>query len=140
MNSAAVAVRSHAVLTVGGDEYRLVFDYDAIADAERVTGIDLLLYGPAAVIAGGNARQFTGLLQSAISPRVDIREVYGLMHPGQFAAIRQGLRSAWELSMPTPKKGQPRTSAPKLTNRELWRFFWSTAIFTLGWTMHSLGG
>ena len=93
-----------ATLKIGEKEYKLAFDFNAIAEAERVCGVNLL--------AGGltfnpppSANQFRGLFYAALSvadPEVTVEAAGRLITFQSLGPITRALMDAYGVSMPEP--------------------------------------
>lgn len=81
-------------LQVDGEIYHLSYDFNAIVQAEKVTGINLF----AALIGDISAISLRGLLWSALlkdQPDMTIEEAGSLIHPLNIGAIRSAIITAW---------------------------------------------
>ena len=94
-----------STLEVDGKTWRLTYDFNAIADAERIAECNLL----AALdnLAAISAAQLRGLLYAAIVVadarlRPTLQEVGALIRIDTLAAITEALAEAYRLSMPEP--------------------------------------
>lgn len=94
-------------LELNGVTYRLAFDFNALARAEAVAGINLL-QGLNLTIA--NAQQFRAVLWAALlkaQPKMTIDEAGALLQPGAFEAISQALMESFTASMPDRSPENP---------------------------------
>jgi hypothetical protein len=149
-------IQPSALLEVGGRVYPLLFSFDALAEAERLSGCDLLLHHPATFYGTLTASQWRGLLASALlseslpaagcsripGPR-DLLEVAGLLlRPESMRLVSEAIARAWVLSMPERKpEDRKDRNAPKqkLTSREIWERSWSAARVRLGLSDEQFG-
>lgn len=85
-------------LTLGKKTYKLAYDFDAIAKAEEITGLQLLL--------GINwhkltAAQLRGLLYASLlkgQPEMKLADLNPLMRPKHLSEIAEAVVSAWVAS------------------------------------------
>jgi len=81
-------------LVLGGNTYQLVFDFNAIAQAEKVTGINLLQ----ASIDTASAQSLRGLLWASLlkeNPNLIIEQVGSLITMANAPTIWAAIRTAW---------------------------------------------
>ncbi len=96
-------------LILGGVERHPVFDYNAIVQAEAVTGINLLT----AIVDDVTATKLRGLLWASLlpeSPDITIDAVGKLITPGNIGTIHSALLATWFGSLSeteTPKAPTP---------------------------------
>jgi hypothetical protein len=86
-------------LVLGGTTYHLSYDFNAICQAERVTGVNLL----SSVVGEISAASLRGLLWAALlkdRPLMTVEEVGGLIRPENIATIREAIVTAWFGSVP----------------------------------------
>jgi hypothetical protein len=86
-------------LILGGKTYKLCFDFNAICQAEKVAGVNLLT----SVIGEITAQSLRGLLWASLlkdQPTITIDEVGALIRPTNIAVIRQAVVTAWFGSVP----------------------------------------
>jgi hypothetical protein len=104
-----------AKLEIDGKQYRLGYDFNAIAEAEEVTGSNLLQ----GLLNGGNwtARQMRGLLYAALHvahPRITVEEVGKLIRLDTMIAVQRAVIMAYNLSLPEEKRqADPFEEAPE---------------------------
>jgi hypothetical protein len=82
------------VLKLGGVERHLVYDYNAIVHAEKLTGVQLLT----AIIADIDATKLRGLLWAALireNPALTLDEVGAMITPHNMVVVHQALIAAW---------------------------------------------
>lgn len=119
--AAVDAVQTSAKLTIDGKTYELVYDFNAIAEAERICGANLL-HGIAATFLNTlGAAQMRGMLYAALQPRYPYRPVAGdreasgisladagrMIRVDTIERIVKALEKAWELSIPEPSPDPP---------------------------------
>ena len=81
-------------LVISGETYKLAYDFNAIVQAEKMTGVNLL----ASVVGEINAVSLRGLLWAALlrdRPEITIEHTGGLILPSNIATIRQAIVTAW---------------------------------------------
>lgn len=92
-------------LVLNGATFQLSYDHNAIAQAEAVTGHNLLeaaYYIPTATILRGML--WASVLKA--HPEVTIEEVGAWINPRNFRVIREALLAAWFGSVPDQKEGE----------------------------------
>lgn len=92
-------------LTVGGTTYHLAYDFNAIVQAEKETGVNLLT----AVVGEINAQSLRGLLWASLlkdNPELTLDQVGGFIKPTNIATIRQAIVTCWFGSVPDEKPGE----------------------------------
>lgn len=90
-------------LILGGVERKLCFDYNAIVQAEKATGVNLL-EGMAGRL---NATNLRGLLWAALlrgSPKITIEEVGELIRPSMINVLHEALIATWFGSIAAPNE------------------------------------
>lgn len=90
-------------LVLGGKTYKLAYDFNAIVQAEKVTGINLLVH----VVGEMSARSLVGLLWAALlpgHPEIEIEEVGRMIQPHNIPVIRSAIVTAWFGSVPSKKE------------------------------------
>lgn len=96
-----------AALEIDGEQYKLAWDFNAIAEAEKITGANLM-HGIAVVMLNGmNAQQFRGLFYAALKlahPKTTLESAGKLIRIDTMPDIRNALISAWNASLPEAKK------------------------------------
>lgn len=91
----------NVTLVLNGDEYQLCYDHNAIVQAEKATGINLLF----AAATSPTATTIRGLLWSALlrdNPELTIDEVGSWITPRNIVTINAALKAAWYGSIPEP--------------------------------------
>lgn len=111
------AVQPSATLEIEGQKYQLVYDYNAIADAETVCGGQVnLLHGVSAMFLNTmSALQLRGLLYAALKPLqpdLTLSEAGALIKIHTMPAIMSAISEAWALSMPEVPPDPPAADAP----------------------------
>lgn len=109
-------VMQFADLTVDGETYKLVYDYNAIAEAEAVTRTNLLT--GLENLTELTAAQLRGLLYAALAvahPDITVRNAGKMIRLDTLPTITKALATAYNLSMPEPKSENP-TDAPQVQN------------------------
>lgn len=104
-------------LILGGVERRLVFDFNAIVHAEKVTGLNLIK----AMVSELDATRTRGLLWAALlkeHAELTLEEVGGWLHPRNLSVVRDALIATWFGSIPEPDaeakaKGEDQAQATK---------------------------
>jgi hypothetical protein len=121
--SAAKAVQPSATLDIDGEKYQLVYDYNAIAEAEVETGNGVnLLHGISALFLNTmSALQLRALFYAALKPLQPYQPATGkapasgvslamagrMIRIDTVPAIMAALSEAWSLSMPEVKTTPP---------------------------------
>jgi len=112
-----------AALKIDGETYRLAYDFNAIADAEKLADANLL-HGIAGLLGkGANAAQIRGLLYAALRkahPKLTLPQVGSLIRIDTIPDIYGAIEAAYRLSLPEAKKhlldplpgGSDRSSPP----------------------------
>lgn len=91
-------------LVVGGETYRLAYDFNAVVKAEEATGVNLLT----SVMGVVTARSLRGLLWAALlkdKPDITIDKAGSLISPQNIPTIREAITTAWFGSVPKPGEG-----------------------------------
>jgi hypothetical protein len=104
-------------LEIEGEIYNLVYDFDAIAKAEKLVGCNLLAGMAGIIIEEGyySASQVLGLFYASLQrahPKMTMRDVAVLCRIDRIPDIVDAIRGAYNKSMPDVKKtaggeGQP---------------------------------
>jgi len=92
-------------LILGGDTYHLAYDFNAVVQAEKVCGVNLLT----AVVGEITAQSLRGLLWASLlkdRPDITIGEVGGLIRPTNIVTIREAVVSCWFGSVPDVEPGE----------------------------------
>lgn len=100
------AVQRSAVLEIDGRSYDLVFDYNSVADAEALTGVNLLHGISAAMFGTVTAAQLRGLLFASLKPRnpdITLQQAGELISIGNLKQVYTALSEAWSASVPPQK-------------------------------------
>jgi hypothetical protein len=102
-----------ADLKLAGKTYRLVYSFNAIAEAEHVAGCNLL--AGLESLRDLTALQLRGLLYAAMSvadPKITIEQAGSLVRLDTIEPITEALGKAYQLSMPAKRADPPAASAP----------------------------
>jgi ubiquinone biosynthesis protein UbiJ len=81
-------------LVMKGNTYQLVYDFNAVVQAEKITGANLL----AAVTGNLDAISLRGLLWAALlktKPKITMDEVGEMITPSNLAVIHNAIITAW---------------------------------------------
>lgn len=100
------AVQPSAKLEIDGQSYHLVYDYNAIAEAEVVTGYGCNLLHGLVMPSTISALQLRGLLFAALRARheeMTIGDAGKLLRVDTIERVLKAIGEAWALSMPEPK-------------------------------------
>lgn len=96
-----------ATLEIDGKAYRLSYDFNAIAEAEKEAGCNLL-HGIAVILLRGmNAGQLRGLLYAALRqahPKMTLSGAGRLIRIDTMPSITTAIIEAWNASLPEAKK------------------------------------
>lgn len=106
-NTTADPTIEFAALEIDGETYRLCYDFGAIAEAEKLTGCNLLQGIAYILVNGATASQFRGLFYAALRkahPKMTIAEADRLVRIDTMADIRTAIETAYTLSMPEAKR------------------------------------
>jgi len=100
-----------ATLKVDGTEYKLVYDFNAIAEAEALTGLNLLtgminLWQDLTATKLMGASIVRGLLYAALRPKLDLEAVGHMIRVDTLTDIVAAIREAYAESMPVPEKNE----------------------------------
>ena len=90
-----------AMLKIGEKEYKLAYDFNSIAEAERICGVNLLSGG--LTFQNPTANQFRGLLYAALrisDPEITPEAAGKLITLDTLAPITHALMEAYGVSMP----------------------------------------
>src|ERR1700735_1433665 len=98
--SVVKAVQPSATLEIDGQKYELVYDYNAIAEAEIETGNGVnLLHGIAAfMLRTMSALQLRGILYASLKPRqpdITLQQTGALIRIDTMQAISKAVNEAW---------------------------------------------
>ena len=119
-NTTADPTVPKVLLALDGEEYFLTWDFNSIARAESLTGLNLLF----AVDLDPNisAGQLRGLLWAALQkfqPEMTLDQVGGMIHPRHAKTIIRALNEAFHGSQPDPEKKDeksPNAETPETSN------------------------
>jgi hypothetical protein len=92
-------------LVLGGETFALAYDFNAVCQAEKATGINLL----SSVVGEITASSLRGLLWASVlkdRPDITIDEVGALIRPTNIATIREAVVSCWFGSVPDVEPGE----------------------------------
>ena len=92
-------------LVFNGETYHLAYDFNAIVQAEKVTGVNLLT----SVVGEITAQSLRGLLWASLlkdRPEITIDEAGALIKPTNIATIRQAIVTCWFGSVPDAEAGE----------------------------------
>ncbi len=101
------AVRRAAALEIDGEKYELVYDFNAIAEAETLCGCNLLHGISAMFLNTMTALQLRGILYASLQP---LQPGFSMDRIGQMIridtmpSIYKAIADAWSLSMPAAEK------------------------------------
>jgi hypothetical protein len=98
----------YAKIAIDEETYSLAFDFNAIAVAEEVSGVNLMK--ALSNLNDLSASQFRGLLYAALikaQPEIAIEEVGQLINLTTMAPLQLALAEAYINSMPEPKAENP---------------------------------
>jgi hypothetical protein len=112
------SIQPSAKLEIDGRKYELVYDYNAIAEAEIETGNGVnLLHGIAAfMLRTMSALQLRGLLYAALKPRqpeITMQQTGALIRIDTMQAISAAINEAWGLAMPEAEANPPGAAGEK---------------------------
>jgi len=99
-------------LTIKGKTYFLVFDFNAIAKAEELTGLNLLA---ALDFSNLNIVKYRALLYSALltgSPKITLEEVGNLITVHNMGEVTLALVEAWTGSKPEVVEDKTKVNPP----------------------------
>lgn len=109
-NSAADPLVQFVKLTIDGEDYQLAYDFNAIAEAQKLADCNLL-HGILALLARyPDAAELRALLFTALRkahPRITIEQAGNLIRHDTMGDIVQALRDAYDNSLPEGKKLRP---------------------------------
>ena len=109
------AVKPSVTLEIEGEAYRLVFDYNAIADAETLAGCNLLHGISASMFGTLSAAQLRGLLYAALKPEqpaITLKEAGDLIRIDRLPDIYRAISEAWAVSLPANPSEAGATAPP----------------------------
>lgn len=96
-----------AKLKIDDQTYNLVYDFNAIAEAERLAGCNLM-HGLALILLDApTAGQFRGLLYAALRkghPKITLAQAGALVRIDTMPEIQEALLRAYNASLPEEKK------------------------------------
>ena len=105
----------HAVLTIDGKEYRMVYSFFAIALAENMAKCNLL--SALENLTNLNAQQLLGLTYAGmkvLQPNVTMEEVGKLIRLDTIGPVTMALAEAYSKSLPASKKNEDPNANPSL--------------------------
>lgn len=91
-------------LTLNGQTYQLAYDFEAIAQAEELTGLSLLVGVNWSQIG---VRQIRAMLYASLlkaQPKITLDDLTPLLTVRNIAPIERALAAAWVESTPDPEK------------------------------------
>lgn len=94
-------------LELDGKTYKLSYDFNAIAEAEKLAGCNLLMGMGAMLISYTTAQQMRGLLYAAVRkahPKMTIEECGQLIRIDTIADIKDAIVHAYNESLPEANK------------------------------------
>jgi len=97
-------------VTLNDQEWSLCYDFNAIAEAERLTGLNLLQGIAGVLLHTFTALQFRALLYAALlkaHPNTTILDAGALLTIDSMPIIRRALMDAYGVAMPEEKKEDP---------------------------------
>lgn len=98
-----------STLLLDGEKYKLVYNFNAIAEAEENAGCNLL--GGLENLQNLTAIQLRGLLYAALGvahPEITVTDAGRMIRLNTIAPITEALAEAYRLSMPEAKTSNPR--------------------------------
>ena len=105
--TASDPVVEFAKVEIDGETYRLAYDFNAIAEAEKLADANLL-HGIAGLLGkGANAAQIRGLLYAALRkahPKLTLAQAGALIRIDTIPDIYDAIEAAYRLSLPEAKK------------------------------------
>lgn len=113
--SVAKAVQPSATLEIDGVKFELLYDYNAIADAEILTGNTCNLLHGLVAPSSISALQLRGLLLASLKPRqpgLTMAEAGKLIRLDTIHSILRAIGEAWALSMPESKENPIQAAGP----------------------------
>ena len=113
--SVAEAVQPSATLEIDGEKYELVYDYNAIAEAEILTGNSCNLLHGLVAPSSISALQLRGLLLASLKPRqpaLTMAEAGKLIRLDTIHSILRAIGEAWALSMPESAENPAEAAGP----------------------------
>ena len=99
-------VARYSTITLKGIEYKLAFDFNALAQAEADTKLNLL---SALDFIGLDIQKYRALLYATMlkfQPEMTIEEAGALIGLDVMPRISEAIVEAWKLSMPDPEPGK----------------------------------
>lgn len=96
-----------APLEIDGQTYHLAYDFNAIAEAEKIADCNLLQGIAAVLLNGMTAAQLRGLLYAALlkaQPKTTLSQAGALVRIDTMPDIREALLRAYNASLPEAKK------------------------------------
>jgi len=108
-------VAQFAELKIDGETYHLAYDFNAIAEAEKLAGAKLLLGIAGLMNTACTAAQLRGLLYAGLrkaQPKMTIAEVGQLIRIDTLPAVYEAIRVAYEASMPESKQDPREGGSP----------------------------
>ena len=102
----------YAKLKIEGDEYRLAYDFNAIAQAEAIAGCNLLQ--GVRNLSSLSAEQLRGLLFAALSkahPKITLLAAGEMVRLDTVRPITEALAEAYMLSLPEKKENPTEPAA-----------------------------
>lgn len=121
--------------------YSLVFDFNALAEAEAATGHDLLLKHPGAILQNLTAAGLRGLLKATLSarhPEITAAAAGAMIRPDTMTPICEAICEAWILSMPKQERSGRRQRKPPESSR-VWEMCYAAARVRLGMSDEQFG-
>jgi hypothetical protein len=106
-------VKGWASLTIAGETYRLIYSFNAIAEAETEAGCNLLHGISAALLNTMSAAQMRGLFYAALKPfqpAMTLAVAGAMIRIDTLPDIFEAISEAYKLAMEKPKN--PPVAAP----------------------------
>jgi hypothetical protein len=100
------------ILRLGGVDRHLAFDFNAIVQAEKATGINLLK----AMFSDITAEHLRGLLWASLlrgNPDITLDEVGSMLNFGNLAEVHAAIVAAWMASVKDDSEEKPASPKPK---------------------------
>lgn len=102
-------------ITIKGKTFDLCYDFNAVAEAEKLCGANLLQGIGGVILHTMTAAQFRGLFYAALikaQPKMTIEAAGALMDMETMPEIREKLLEAYGVSMPEKTPDPPAADAP----------------------------
>jgi hypothetical protein len=117
--TAADPTVEYVPIELSGSTWKLAYDFNAIAEAESITGCNLLQGVGGVLLHTMTATQFRGLFYAALRrahPEITIHQAGLLMTIENMADIREALLKAYGVSMPERQADPPQAEGAPADN------------------------